>query len=207
MEVGDRVASSLFPKSRRAVLGLLYGQTDRAFYLREIIDLTGLGIGHVQRELKRLVEAGILLRSEEGRHVYFQANSQCPIYAELHGIVTKTVGAVAVVRQALAPFGERIRVAYLYGSVARGDEHRASDLDVMIIGDVTFSEVVDAVRAAEVAIHRNINPTVYPLDEFSEKLAARNHFITTVAKGDKVFVLGDEDEFRRLSEQPLDSNA
>jgi predicted nucleotidyltransferase len=207
MQIGDRVASSLFPKSRRAVLGLLYGQPDRAFYLREVVDLTGLGVGHVQRELKRLAEAGIIVRSEQGRHVYFQANEHCPVYAELRGIVTKTVGAVAVVREALAPLADRIVAAYVYGSVARGEEQQASDLDVMIIGDVTFSEVVDAVRTAEPKLHRNINPTVYPVDEFSQKLAARHHFITTVMQRDKVFVVGDEDEFRRLFEQPLDSNA
>ncbi|MHC4588079.1 MAG: nucleotidyltransferase domain-containing protein [Planctomycetota bacterium] len=207
MEIGDRIASSLFPKSRRAVLGLLFGQPDRAFYLREVVDLTGLGVGHAQRELKRLTEAGIIVRSEQGRHVYFQANEHCPIYVELRGIVTKTVGAVAVVREALAPLADRIVAAYVYGSGARGVEQQTSDLDVMIIGDATFSEVVDAVRAAEPKLHRNINPTVYPVDEFTEKLAARHHFVTTVMKRDKVFVLGNEDEFRRLFDQPLDSNA
>ncbi len=207
MHRDDPVASALLPKSRRAVLGLLYGRPDRAFYLREVIRLTGLGVGHVQRELTRLAGAGIILRREQGRHVYFQANEQCPIYTELRGIVTKTVGAVAVLREALAPVADRIVVAFIYGSVARGDEKQASDLDVMVIGDVTFAEVVDAIRTAEPKLHRNIHATVYPVDEFTRKLAARHHFLTTVTKCDKVFVVGGIDESKRLFEQSLDSNA
>lgn len=200
MQIGDRVAASLFPKSRRAVLGLLYGQPDRAFYLRQIVDLSGLGVGHVQRELKRLVEGGIILRSEQGRHVYFQANEHCPVYAELRGIVTKTVGAVVVLREALAPLADRIVAAYVYGSVARGEDRHASDLDLMVIGDATFGEVVAAIRPAEPKLHRNINPTVYPVNEFAQKLAARHHFITTVMNRDKLFVVGDADELARLFE-------
>jgi predicted nucleotidyltransferase len=206
MEVGDVIASSLFPKSRRAVLGLLYGRPDRSFYLRQVVELTGLGTGHVQRELKRLVEGGILLRREEGRHVYFRANEQCPIYEELRGIVTRTVGAVAVVREALAPLADRILVAYVYGSVARGEETGTSDLDVMVIGDAAFSQVVGVIRAAESTIRRAINPIVYPVDEFSRKLAARHHFVTAVMKREKVLVLGDEDEFGRLSAEWLDTS-
>ncbi len=203
----DVVASSIFPKARRVILGLLYGQHDRAFYLREIVALTGLGVGHVQREVKRLSEAGIIVRTERGRHVYFQADRRCPIYTELRGIVTKTVGAVAVLREALAPIAGRIAAAFIYGSVARGEEHQASDLDLLIVGDVTFSDVVSAIKTAEPKLHRSINATVFPVGEFSAKLAARHHFLTSVMKGDKTFVLSNIDELGHILEQPLDSTA
>lgn len=207
MHTADRIASSLFPKSRRAILGLLHSRPDRAFYLREIVDLTGLGVGHVQRELRRLTEGGIILRRPQGRHVYFQANQQCPVYAELRGLVTKTVGAAGVLREALAPLANRILAAFVYGSVARGEEQAVSDLDVMVIGDVTFAEVVDAVRSAEPTVCRNVNPTVYPPDEFFRKLAARHHFLTSVLKADKVPVIGDVNELEHLLEKRLDTSA
>jgi predicted nucleotidyltransferase len=130
--------------------------------------------------------------------VYFQANRQCPIYVELRGIVTKTVGAVAVLREALAPIAGRIVAAFIYGSVARGEEQQSSDLDLLVVGDVTFAEVVGAIRTAEPTLHRSINATVYPPGEFSAKLAARHHFITSVMKHDKTFVVGDIDELGSL---------
>lgn len=205
--MADRIASSLFPKSRRAILGLLYSQPDRALYLRRIVELTGLGIGHVQRELRRLAEGGVILRRAQGRHVYFQANAQCPVYVELRGLVTKTIGAAAMLGEALAPLADRVLVAFVYGSVARGEDEAASDLDVMVIGDVTFAEVVDAVKATEPMLRRNVNATVYPPDEFSRKLAARHHFLTSVLKADKVPVIGDVNELEHLLAERLDSSA
>jgi predicted nucleotidyltransferase len=176
----DPIASTLFSKTRKAVFGLLYGHADETFYLRQIVDRTGLGIGQVQREVKQLSEAGIIRRETVGRHVYFQADPTCPIFDELRSIVTKTVGAAAVLRQALHSVRDRIVVAFIYGSVARAQEKHESDLDLMVIGDVTFSEVAEAIRDAEVQLRRAINPTVYPLREFRTKLTAGHQFLKTV---------------------------
>lgn len=200
----DPVSAALFPKARRGILGLLYGHPDRPYYLREIVHLTGLGMGHVQRETRRLARAGVLLESRSGRHLYFQANESCPVYTELRGLVTKTVGALEVLRRVLAPLSSRIPVAFVFGSVARAEERSESDLDLMVLGDASFAQVVKAVRTAEGAIGRAINPSVYPPAEFRAKVKRGHHFLHSVLGGAKLFVLGDEDELGSLLGKRLD---
>lgn len=201
------LSAALWPKARAAIIGLLFGRPDEAFYLREIVERTGLGVGHVQRELKRLTDAGVFERTERGRHVYFQADRDCPIFDELRGIATKTMGAPAVLRDALAPLADRIVAAFIFGSFARGDEHSGSDIDLMVIGDTTFAEVVRAIRPAEAKLDRPINPTVYPVAEFRAKRAAGHHFVNSVMNGEKQFILGDADELADLPGERLDSRA
>lgn len=197
--IAKSLASTLFPKARRMVLGLLMSHPDRAFYLREIANITHLGVGHLQRELKRLVTAGILQRSKRGRHVYFQADHACPVFDELRGIVIKTIGAADLLRQALLPLRERIHAAFIFGSVARGDEHSASDVDLMVVGDVSLADVVAVIRAVEQIIGRPVNPIVYPPEEFAAKLAAGHHFVTKVAQREKLMLMGDESDIAALS--------
>ena len=205
MRIDSSPASVLFSKARRAVLGCLYAHPDRRFYLREIVEIAQLGLGSTQRELKLLFDAGVIRRSREGRHVYFQADEHCPIYDELRSIVTKTIGAVDVLRHVLDPLAERIVVAFVFGSVARGEQGNESDLDLMVIGDVSFADVVDVIREAETRIRREVNPTVFPCPEFQAKLARRNHFLVSVLKRDKVFVVGDQHELDALSAEHLDT--
>jgi len=197
--------SALFPKNRQAVLGLLHGQPGKTYYLRQVVEKTGLGVGHVQRELNRLAEAGIIRRFKRGRHVFFQANENCPIYGELRQIVMKTIGVHDVLAAALEPLRELIRVAFVFGSVARVTERSDSDLDLMVIGDVTFAQVAAAIRDSELEIGRAINPVVYPRDEFMRKLSEGHHFLTSVCKDDKLLVIGDDDDLAALSGQSLDS--
>ena len=195
----ESLTTVLFSKTRRAVLGLILSHPDRAFYLREIVKLTGLGIGQLQREFEQLNAAGIIRRFEQGRHVYFQADQNCPVYDELRGIIRKTVGVADELRRALVPLRERIVVAFIFGSIARGDENSGSDLDVMIIGDVTLSEVVEAVRGSEDTLLRPVNPTVYPVKEFTAKLVAKQHFLTRVMASEKLLLIGDEHDLATLS--------
>jgi predicted nucleotidyltransferase len=201
----DTISVSLFPKARRGILRLLLGHPDRAFYLREIVARTGLGVGSVQRELERLCRGGILRRSQRGSHVFFQANEACPVYEELRGLVKKTVGAIAVLGKALHRLADRIALAFVYGSVARGDERSESDLDLMVIGDVSFAEVVEAIRGAESDTGRAIHATVCSADEIRTKLAGGHHFIRSLVKSEKLFIAGSEDELRRLLEEQLDT--
>jgi predicted nucleotidyltransferase len=197
-------ANPLFTASQSAILGLLYAHPGESLYLREIAQTTGLGLGHIQRELNRLSNAAILLRTERGRHVYFQANPACPIFEELRGIVRKTIGAPATLRQALRPLIPKIEAAFIYGSIARGDESAASDLDLMVIGHATFAEVAAAARKAESTLRRPINPTVYPPAEFHDKVRAGNHFLTSVLKREKTFIIGGNHELGTLLAQHLD---
>ncbi len=191
-------AAALFPKTRRAVLGLLYSHPDEWYYLRRILDETGLAMGQVQRELGVLSKAGVILRQEKDRHVYFSANRGCPIYEELRGIVTKTMGAASVIREALEPLGPKVAVAFVYGSVARQAETSASDVDLMVIGEATFGEVAQVVREAEARLHREVNPTVYPAGELRAKARQGHHFIKQVLQQEKLFVIGGERELAAL---------
>jgi len=192
------MAVALFPRARRAVLGLLYGLPDRAFYLREIAARVGTGMGQVQRELSRLAESGILRRFEQGRHVYYQADPRCPVFAELQGLVAKTLAGLGQLRQALSDLEERIAVAFVFGSVARGDDRAESDLDLLVVGDVSLQEVVAAVGPLQDLLGRQVNPIVYPPEELRSKIEGGHHFLTAVLAAEKIFVLGTEDELGAL---------
>jgi predicted nucleotidyltransferase len=198
------LGSTLFPESRRAILALLFSHPDEAFYLRQIVDLTGLAVGQTQRELQRLTAAGIIKRSEQGRHVYFSANEACPIYDELRGIAVKTTGVVAVLGAALAQLDDRTAVAFVFGSVARGEEKRASDVDLMVIGDASFAEVSSAIASAERALRREINLVVYPVREFQSKVQQGHSFVRQVIDGEKIFVEGSVRELDALLAEPVD---
>ncbi len=195
----DAVADALFPKARQHVLGLLFGQPDQQFYLRQIVSLTGLGLGSVQREVARLSAAGVIRRTKNGQHVNFQADPQCPIYEELRGIVRKTVGAPAALAEALSPLADQLKLAFIFGSVAKGTESKLSDIDLMVVGDVTFADVVDTLRDAEKTTRRDVNVVVYAASEFAAKLGVKNHFLTRVCAGEKLFLIGDERELTALS--------
>lgn len=202
-QITASLSATLFGKTRQALLGQLYSHPDEAFYVRQLIRVVRGGLGAVQRELKELTQAGIIQRQVRGRQVYYQANAQCPIYAELRGIVLKTAGAADVLRGHLQSLAKHIRVAFVYGSVARGEEGRGSDIDLMVIGDASFGDVVTALGPAQNALGREINPTAYSADEFRKKVAAKHHFVTTVFKGPKLFVLGEERELTRLVRERL----
>src|SRR5450759_795533 len=199
--VSSNVPLLLFGKTRQALLSLLYARADEAHLQESLIQLAALGRGTVQRELEFLARAGVVRRTVHGRQVYFQANPDCPIYPELRGLIVKTAGVGDALRVALAPLAERIRAAFIYGSVARGAERRASDVDVMVIGEVSFAETADALGRAQEAIGREINSSVYPPEEFRAKLAAKHHFLRSVLKGEKIFLIGDERELARLAKK------
>ena len=194
---------SLFGKTRQSLLSLLYGRANEEHLQENLIELAGLGRGTVQRELDFLARAGVVRRTVRGRQVYFQANADCPIYAELHGLVVKTAGVADALRSALASFAARIRVAFIYGSMAKGTERRASDVDVMVIGDLSFEEASEALARVQKSLGREVNPSVYAPADFRKKLAARHHFLRTVMKGEKIFLIGSEHELAQLAKKQL----
>lgn len=204
--VGSQTVSSagvpsLFGKTRQALLSLLYSRADEAHLQESLIQLAALGRGTVQRELEFLARARIVRRTVRGRQVYFQANPESPIYAELRGLVVKTAGVADALRAALAPLAERIQAAFIYGSVAKGQERRASDVDVMVIGEVSFAETSEALGGTQKSIGREVNPSVYAPADFRAKLAAKHHFLRSVLKGEKIFLIGDDRELARLAKK------
>ncbi|MEQ1880255.1 MAG: nucleotidyltransferase domain-containing protein [Burkholderiales bacterium] len=200
-EVSPGAPPPLFGKTRQALLALLFSRADEAHLQESLIQLAALGRGTVQRELEFLASAGIVRRAVRGRQVYFQANTESPIFAELRGLVMKTIGVGDALRKALAPLAKQIRVAFIYGSVARGKERSNSDVDIMVIGEVSFAEMSDALVEAQHSIGREVNPSVYGAADLRAKLAAKNHFLLSVLKGDKMFLIGDERELARLAKK------
>src|SRR6201993_781917 len=188
----------LFGQTRGAVLALLYGRVDQSFYTREIAREVDASVGAVQRELENLSKVGLILRKSMGNQVFYQANRDAPIFPEMRTLLNKTIGIFGVLRSAIHPLSKRIVAAFVYGSVAREEETAQSDVDLMVIGKATLEEFISRLFPAEKAIGRSINPTVYSSTECKSKLAAGNHFLTSVLKGQKVFLLGDEDELRKV---------
>ncbi|HZV06254.1 MAG TPA: nucleotidyltransferase domain-containing protein [Gemmataceae bacterium] len=144
--------------------------------------------------MSRLTDAGILTRRRHGNRVFYQVNENCSLLAELRGLLAKTVGLVDVLRAALEPLRASIQYAFAYGSVARGEESSASDIDLLIVGQVGLADVAPALRQAEQQLGRVVNPSVYTLGEFTKKMRSGNHFLTTVWGDKKLPIQGDHDE-------------
>lgn len=193
------VNSGLFGLTRTAVLAVLYGHTDESFYLRQLARMIGGGHGALQRELQYLTDLGLVLRRAQGNQVLYTANSQSPIFSEIKGLVAKTSGIHDVIRSSLAPLDPEIQVAFVYGSVARGQERASSDVDLMVVGSASFSDIVSALGPAQQSLGREINPAVFGVDEFRSKLASGNHFLCSVLKEKKLFILGTESELAKLA--------
>ena len=191
------LASLLFGGYRREVLALLLLHPHLSLHVREIARATGKIPGTLVRELNQLAEGGLLLRRPVGNQIHYQANTACPIYEELRSIFKKTSGLADVLREALEPLSEKVRAAFVYGSVARGDERAGSDLDVMIVGEAKFADVVQALGSAQEALRREINPNVYRTSEFGAKLAAGEPFLQRVMEDPKIYLIGGEDDLRQ----------
>jgi predicted nucleotidyltransferase len=187
-------AALLFGAYRRDVLARLLLHPEESLHVRELARALGKPPGTLLRELNALAAAGVLVRRPVGNQVHFQANPASPIYEDLRGILKKTVGVADVLREALAPLGGKVRAAFVYGSVARGDERARSDLDVMVVGDASFGDVVAALAPAQESLRREVNPNVYPALEFRKKFAAGDPFLKRVLAERKIFIVGGEDD-------------
>jgi predicted nucleotidyltransferase len=186
---------ALFPKTRQAILATTFGEPRRWWYMRELARHLRLTPSSLQREFASLVRGGILHQRREGKHVYFQAATESPIFEELQGLILKTVGLADIIRDALRPLASRIQWAFIYGSVARSEERSESDVDLMLIGQVGLADISSPLRKAERRLNRAVNPTTYTPDEFAGKLKSNNHFVETVLRSKKLFILGDPGEF------------
>jgi uncharacterized protein len=205
----EQERAGLFGATRQAVLRIVFGRPEQRYFQRQIIDMVGLGSGTVQRELKNLFRIGILSRTVEGRQTYYQANPSSPIFPEIRGLVRKTFGVTDTLRAALQPLAKRIRVAFVFGSVAEGREKAGSDVDLMIVGDqLSMADVTDALATAQDELQREINPSIYPTGEFCRKLSEGHHFLTQVVRdGPKLFLVGDDAGLKRLAEEWLAQGA
>ncbi len=188
------VADALFTATQQRVLSLLFGQPERSFFTKELIDLAGGGSGAVQRELARLQQSGLVVQTVLGNQKHYQANVQAPIFAELRGIVGKMLGPADALRQALAPIAAEVRLALLYGSVARRSDTAHSDFDLLLVSDtLTLEQVYAALAPAEQQLGRPVSPTLYTSAEFRKRLEQGNPFLTKILAGNTIALIGDKD--------------
>lgn len=186
------LAHFLLGQTRSSVLAALLLRPEVSLHVRELARLTGVSPGSLHRELRALAEMGLLVRQEEGRQVYYRADTQCPVFDELAGLLRKTAGLVDVLREALVPLAGQVEQAFVYGSMARGNEHAHSDVDLLVIGEVDFADVVLALVPAQAVLRREINPTVFSRAEFERKLKQKDGFVTQIWSGPKLWLLGPE---------------
>lgn len=189
----SNVADALFSRTQQRILALLFGQPERSFFATELFRQVGAGRGAVQRELDRLVQSGLVTVTRLGNQKHFQANTNAPIFEELRSVVLKTVGLVEPLRAALAQILPRLKLAVVYGSIAKGTETASSDIDLLIVSDdLTLEEVYSAISPAERELARKINPTLYKTEEFRRRRQIGDSFVTKVMTGEHIVLAGDE---------------
>ena len=188
------IGDALFTKTQQRLLSLLFGKPDKNFYTNEIIRLAGVGRGSVVRELHKLSDAGILQLSQSGNQKHYSANPNCPVYNELLGIVRKTFGVADVIRQALLPLDEHIELAFVYGSMAKGEASEKSDIDLMLVGNnIAYADVMALLMPLEDSLQRPVNPTIYNMEEFDSK-RKQSSFLIRVLEQPKWMIKGKIDD-------------
>lgn len=202
-----RVADALFAPARRRVLALFFTNPDRRYHVREVIRQAGVGNGSVQNELKRLLAAGLLIVEREGRQVYYQAARASFVFPELRGLMLKTEGVPAILESALQPLSGRIRVAFIYGSFARAEETSASDIDVLLIGELKLDDVAAILGPVQDVVHREINPSLITPDQYRKRFKSGDAFLRRVFDGAKIFVAGDLHVLEELGGERLAPSA
>lgn len=195
----DTILDALFTSQARVeVLKLFFLRSSTRHYMREISSLTNQPVRAIQRELARLENAGLVQSSVEGNRKYFQANRQSPVFSELRSLMTKTVGITDELKNTLQEKSEAIHVAFIFGSYARGTETPTSDIDLMVIGDMTSRELSGYLSPLKVQLDRELNPVLIQAQEFQANVEKGDTFTQTILKEPKIFLVGDEDGLQAL---------
>jgi predicted nucleotidyltransferase len=187
-------ANALFPKVRQRVLAVLFGMPDRSFYANEVIGLAQSGTGAVQRELLALSKAGLITVRKQGNQQHYQANSDSPVFAELRGLVLKTMGLADVLRTALAPVAAQIDAAFVYGSMAKQQDTAHSDVDVLIVSSsLGYADVFGALEGAALQLGRKVNPAIYTRTDLAKRIAKDAAFVIRVLQQPKIWLIGNDE--------------
>jgi predicted nucleotidyltransferase len=189
------LADALFTSTQQKVLGLLFGQPDRSFFVTQVMDIARSGRGAVQRELQRLESAGLVSVQMHGNQKHYQANADSPLFDEIASIVRKTVGLEEPLNAAVESLPGSIRLALIYGSVAKRADTSASDIDLLIVADdLTLEEVYTALAPVEESLCRKVNPTLYTSEEFNRRRVGGNAFLKRVLDGPVIILSGSIDD-------------
>ncbi len=193
------ISDALFTKTQQRVLGLLYGKPGQSFYTNEIVRRAAMGRGTIRRELDRLVAAGLLMTSHEGNQHHYQANPDNPVYHELLGIVRKTFGIVDVISSALVAVDGQVDLAFIYGSIAKGEDTASSDIDLLVITDsLAYADLMTVLTDAEQSLDRPVNPSIYTVEQIKNKLKQKNALLTRLMEQPKLWVKGDENDIKEF---------
>ncbi len=188
------LADALFSGTRQRLIGLLFGQVGRSFYATELIGLTKSGSGAVQRELASLAQSGLVTVRAVGNQKHYQANPDSPIFEELSGIARKTIGLADPLRDALAPLADKIKAAFVYGSIAKRTDTAGSDIDVLLLSDeFAYADVFVALEAASSTLGRTVNPTILTSAELRKRIENEESFLTRILAQPKIWLIGGED--------------
>ena len=180
---------------------MLFGVPGRSFYANEVIGLVQSGTGAVQRELSALSEAGLITVRKQGNQRHYQANIDSPVFAELRGLVLKTMGLADVLHAALAPIAAQIDAAFVYGSVAKQQDTAQSDVDVLIVSSsLGYADVFGALEGAALQLGRKVNPTLYSRADVAKRIAKDAAFVTRVLQQPKIWLIGNDEN---LNAPPL----
>lgn len=195
----NHTIDAILPRTRQGILAATLLQPEKAWYASELARRMGVPSSSLQRELRDLEEAGILKMHRQGRMAYYQANMESPVFPELRGLMVKTTGLVDVLADAVSPLARKLRLVFVFGSIAAGNEDTASDIDLLVVGNVSPVDLAVPLRKAKELLGRDINPSIYTPAEFAKKRAARDHFLSRVLDKPKLFVLGDQDELEKTA--------
>jgi predicted nucleotidyltransferase len=193
------ILAALFPETRSKILSAMLLMPEKNWYLTELAAFLHTQPSSLQREMDALSKAGILKQWRDGGRVYVRPDANSPVFSDLRRLFEKTAGIVPVLQRELKSFGDRVPLAFLYGSIARSEERPESDIDLMVVASVGLSELVPMLRRAERTLGRPVNPTVFSPKEFARKVRSQDHFLSTVLQDAKLFVKGSEHELEAMA--------
>jgi predicted nucleotidyltransferase len=189
------LSSALFSKVQQRVLGLIFAHPDRSFYTSEIIRTVASGTGAVERELSRLQRSGLVSVQRIGNQKHYRANREAPIFEELHALVLKTIALKEPLKTALEPYADKIKTAFVYGSVAKGTDTAQSDIDLMVVGDgLNYSDLYTAIQDVEDRVRRKVNPLFLSFDEWQKRFSRDGSFAKKLGAHPKLFIIGSEQD-------------
>src|SRR5437764_6537469 len=191
--------NALFPRVRQRILAATYGQPERWWFLSELAFFIASRPSSLQQELKSLSTSGLLRTKRDGNRIYFKAETDSPVFEPLRKLIEQTLGITEDLRESLLPLADKIAIAFIFGSVARAEEHTLSDVDLMIVGETGLSDLSSVMRSLEKTFGREINATCYSASEFARKVRDGNHFLISVLEGQKTFLIGGPDELDKLA--------
>jgi predicted nucleotidyltransferase len=167
-----QATQALFTQPQSKVLEWVFGQPERWYHIQELIRLTSLASASLQREIKRLHEAGLVMEERIGNLRRVKANPNSPVFTDLISLVRKTLGAIPAMADALKPMASKLQVALVFGSVAKGTERAGSDVDVLLVSDsVQLADALALLLPLEAQLGRRIDVKLYTPAEFSARRA------------------------------------